>query len=66
METRARSIAKALTWQLIGFVAMAFIGYLFTGSPQLGGKIAAVSVACGLVAYVLHERAWAGIRWGRD
>lgn len=65
METHARTLAKAATWQLLGLLAMTLIGYAFTGSIGAGGALALASTACGTVTYVVHERAWARVRWGR-
>ncbi len=65
METPSRTFAKAITWQISGFVAMTLIGYLVTGSVAQGGVVAAAGAATGFVAYFLHERAWARVRWGR-
>ena len=41
METPSRTFAKAITWQISGFVAMTLIGYLVTGSVAQGGVVAA-------------------------
>lgn len=65
METPVRSVAKALTWQGMGLVTMTGIGWLVTGSAAAGGAIAAVSAATSLVTYILHERVWDRIPWGR-
>ena len=64
METPARTFAKAVTWQVVGFLAMTLIGYLVTGSVAEGGVVAAVGAASGFVSYFLHERVWARIGWG--
>lgn len=65
-ETRARSLAKAASWQAIGLLAMILLGYFFTGSLSLGGKLAAASMALSLLTYLMHERVWARIGWGTD
>lgn len=65
MDTPARTFTKALTWQAMGLAMMTLIGFAATGSLSAGGLIAAVSSAISLVTYVLHERAWARISWGR-
>ena len=65
METNARMIAKALCWQLSGLIVMSLIGYAVTGSLGTGGTLALISTGVGMVAYYLHERAWARVRWGR-
>lgn len=65
METPKRTIAKAASWQLLGLLTMAVIGWFFTGSLAAAGSMALVTAVCGLVCYVLHERLWNRIAWGR-
>lgn len=65
METPKRTLAKTLTWQAMGLATMTGIGYVVTGSAGAGGTIAAVGAATGAVFYVIHERIWARVRWGR-
>lgn len=64
METARRQIAKAVSWQTMGLASMTGIGYLLTGSVDVAGSFAVISAAVGLVAFVLHERLWARVRWG--
>ncbi|SKA04065.1 DUF2061 domain-containing protein [Consotaella salsifontis] len=64
METRARSLAKAATWQLLGLFTMSALGFLFTGSFTAGGALALASCFLGFCTYIVHERVWAGIKWG--
>lgn len=65
METRARTLVKAVLWTLLGLVVMVAVGFAFTGSLMVGGGMAAINAALGFVTYLLYERIWAGIRWGR-
>ncbi|SLN68212.1 hypothetical protein ROJ8625_03530 [Roseivivax jejudonensis] len=65
METRARTWVKAIGWQLVGVVVMTLLGVLVTGSVGAGGTLALASAGLGLVTYVLYERLWAHISWGR-
>ncbi|SFE47573.1 DUF2061 domain-containing protein [Roseivivax sediminis] len=65
METRARTLTKAILWQALGLVVMTALGWLLTGSAGTGGSLALASTLVGLVTYVVYERVWAGIRWGR-
>ncbi|NDR56892.1 DUF2061 domain-containing protein [Aliiruegeria sabulilitoris] len=64
-ETPRRSFVKALTWQAMGLVVMTAITWTVTGSAGTGGAIALLGAASGMVTYMLHERAWARVRWGR-
>lgn len=65
METRTRSVVKAVIWNLLGLASMALVGLIATGSLAVGGTLAVINSAIGLTMYVIYERVWAGIRWGR-
>ncbi|MBR9765667.1 MAG: DUF2061 domain-containing protein [Rhodobacteraceae bacterium] len=65
METTTRSLLKGLLWTLIGLVTMSLVGLAFTGSVTTGGLMALINATLGLVSYVLYERLWARISWGR-
>ncbi|MEM7471229.1 MAG: DUF2061 domain-containing protein [Pseudomonadota bacterium] len=65
METKARSLVKAVLWTLTGFLMMSGVGFAMTGSLELGGQMAVLNSGLGLVSYVIYERIWAKIRWGR-
>ena len=65
MDTTTRTIAKSVTWQLIGLLSMTVVGYVFTQSFAASGGIAITSAISGLIAYVLHEKLWSRVAWGR-
>ncbi len=65
MDTRARTILKAILWNLLGLATMSLVGLAMTGSAALGGALAVANTALGFVAYVLYERCWARVSWGR-
>ena len=65
METRTRSLVKAVIWSALGFLVMALVGLAFTGSLAVGGVMAVLNTVIGLITYVLYERLWARISWGR-
>ncbi len=44
---------------------MTLVGLIATGSAAIGGVVAVVNTAIGLALYVIYERIWAGIAWGR-
>ncbi len=57
---------KALVWNAMGLAMMTLVGLIATGSAALGGMVALVNTAIGLTMYVIYERVWAGISWGRN
>ena len=65
METRRRSVVKAIIWNAMGLAVMTVVGLVATGSAAIGGVLAVVNTAIGLTLYVIYERIWAGISWGR-
>lgn len=65
METRRRSVLKAVIWNGLGLIIMTLVGFVATGSLSTGGALALVNTAIGTTVYVIYERVWAGIRWGR-
>lgn len=66
METRRRSVVKAVIWNIMGLATMTLVGLVATGSAAVGGTLAIVNTAIGLSMYILYERVWAGVRWGRN
>ncbi|OBY24541.1 DUF2061 domain-containing protein [Leisingera sp. JC1] len=66
METRRRSIVKAVIWNLLGLAMMTLVGLVATGSVKAGGMMALVNTAIGFTVYLFYERAWAKISWGRS
>lgn len=65
METRQRSLVKAVIWNIMGLCTMSLVGFVATGSVAVGGKLAVVNTGIGLTMYVFYERVWSAIRWGR-
>ncbi|AXT28455.1 DUF2061 domain-containing protein [Ruegeria sp. AD91A] len=66
METRRRSVVKAIVWNAMGLATMTLVGLVATGSVAVGGALALINTAIGLTLYVIYERLWAGISWGRN
>lgn len=79
--TPRRSLAKALSWRVVGsldtlllsWLVITFLGPLLgraseSGSDNLrvAGYIALSEVATKLVLFFVHERVWARVRWGEE
>lgn len=65
METRTRTWVKAIVWNIIGFGVMCLVGFIMTGSVALGGTMAIINTIVGLTCYVIYERIWSRVQWGR-
>lgn len=66
MERPSRTLVKSMCWSLLGLLVMTVVGFVATGSWSTGGAMALVNTAIGFVTYLIHERLWARIPWGRD
>ena len=65
METRARSIVKALTWRMGGLVVTIAVVWVATGQVKLAASVGLADTLVKLFAYYVHERCWLKIRFGR-
>lgn len=61
----ARSLAKTVSWRVLGSLDTLLLGWLFTGDLKVAGSIASAEVLTKLVLYYMHERGWAHVNWGR-
>ncbi|WP_412050382.1 MULTISPECIES: DUF2061 domain-containing protein [unclassified Hoeflea] len=64
METTLRTIAKAITWQILGLVVTGALAWGYTGSVITALSFALSTAASGLAFFFVHERIWARINWG--
>ncbi|WCS23270.1 DUF2061 domain-containing protein [Methylobacterium sp. NMS14P] len=64
-DSRLRSIAKAVSWRVVGSLDTLLLSYLFTGSVLVAGSIASTETVTMTVLYYLHERGWGLIPLGR-
>lgn len=65
METRKRSIAKALSWRVIAVIITTVTAYLFTKDTSIAFGVGAVDSLVKLATYYGHERMWARFSFGR-
>lgn len=66
METKRRSLAKALSWRVIAWCITASIAYLFTGKVAFALSVGFADSLLKIFAYYLHERSWMSIDYGRQ
>ena len=64
--SRKRSVVKAITYRGIIVCLDFLVIYLLTGKVMTAAAFMIVSNIYTTVAYFLHERAWAGIKWGLE
>lgn len=65
MDSNTRSIAKAVSYRLLGSVSTALIVFVFSGNAKVSAGVGALDVVTKLALYYLHERLWNHIPFGR-
>ena len=66
ISSLSRSGAKAVTWRVIATATTMTLVYICTGEADLSLGIGLLDVLTKLVFYVLHERIWERVEYGRD
>ncbi|TYA69884.1 DUF2061 domain-containing protein [Seonamhaeicola marinus] len=64
-EKPIRSVAKALSWRVVGTLDTLLVSYFLTGKISLAASIASVDFITKLILYFFHERVWNAIKWGK-
>ena len=63
-ERQTRSIAKTISWRIVGTIDTIIISWIVTGNIHLGLAIGSVEVVTKMILYFFHERLWNNIKWG--
>ena len=66
MESNSRSIAKAVSYRVLGSLSTGMIFFVLTGRFTLSVGAGAADFVVKIVLYFLHERVWNYISFGRD
>ena len=66
MESNARSIAKAVSYRLLGSSVTGVILFVLTGRGTLSMIGGALDMDLKIGAYFIHERIWNHIQFGRS
>ena len=60
-----RSIAKAVSWRVVGTLDTITISWLLSGELALAFSIGSIELLTKMVLYFFHERAWNQVKWGK-
>jgi len=63
--TRSRSLAKALSYRILGTLSSVAVAYVITKNAALSVTIAFWETIIKVFIYYVHERGWNYIQWGR-
>jgi uncharacterized membrane protein len=64
-ERPLRSIAKSISWRLIGTLDTILISWIITGKVKVALSIGLVELFTKMLLYFFHERIWNQIGWGK-
>lgn len=64
MESRRRSVAKAISYRVLATLVTGLIAWVFTGRITTALQIGLVDGLMKLFGYFLHERLWTRIQYG--
>jgi uncharacterized membrane protein len=65
MESRTRSLLKAISWRVTATVTTIIIAYFITGQVDAALAIGSIEFVLKFVIYYAHERAWLKVRVGQ-
>ncbi len=64
-EKHYRSIAKTISWRVIGTIDTMVISFIITGNLTMAASIGSIEVFTKMALMYFHERAWNKINFGR-
>ena len=64
-ERFSRSLLKSISWRIICTLYTIIISYLITGKLAFALSIGGIELVTKMILYVVHERVWNKINWGR-
>ncbi|WP_024770645.1 DUF2061 domain-containing protein [Aquimarina macrocephali] len=64
-EKPVRSIAKAVSWRVVGTLDTLIVSYVLIGEIALATSIASIDFVTKMILYFFHERIWNRIKWGK-
>ena len=65
METRTRSLAKAVSWRIFATLTTMLLVYAFTGNLIVSESVGLAELVSKIVIYYVHERIWNALPFGK-
>lgn len=65
-ETHTRSVAKALSWRILGTMATTLLVFIFTRKWSVSLAVGGVEFLSKIGLFWLHERIWDRVPLGRE
>ncbi len=65
LETKSRSILKAISWRVLATLTTVVVVYIFFGRLDLAAAVGIVESSSKIFLYFIHERLWNKIKFGK-
>jgi uncharacterized membrane protein len=65
LESHVRSLIKALSYRVSGFIVTGSVVWAITGEVAIAATVGAVDALLKIGLYYLHERVWDRFSFGR-
>jgi uncharacterized membrane protein len=65
MESTSRSLAKAVSYRVLGSTGTAMVVLLLSGNLKISLGVGALDMVLKIALYFVHERLWNHIPYGR-
>lgn len=62
--SNVRHLLKTITWRFVGTMDTMFLGWLISGSAEIGLSLGGLELLTKMVLYYLHERIWYRSNYG--
>ena len=66
LETKSRSLAKAVSYRVFGSISTAAIAFWFIGDIKSALSVGGLDRGVKIVLYFIHERMWDHVPFGRQ
>jgi len=66
MESKRRSIVKALSWRFLATIITTTIVWLLTGRAEFAATVGVLDTSVKILVYFIHERIWLRISFGKQ
>lgn len=64
-EKPLRSVAKSISWRIVGTLDTIVISWLITGQLTVAFSIGSIELFTKMILYFFHERLWNNVKWGK-
>lgn len=65
IDTSTRTLAKTISWRVIATITTYAVSYFISGDTLVASSIAGSQILINTTLYMIHERIWNKVSWGK-